>query len=96
MAQREPADWDLRADDDSHQGLGLWLLKKLVERTGGQLWILSGKAQYLLMGDSERTFSYPHHWPGVVIELEIPVNSVELVTDRDSEDLGHLAEELAI
>jgi len=87
---------EFRADDDCHQKLGLWILKKLVERTSGRLWILSGSAQYLLNGGVVSTHSYSPRWSGVVIELEIPVNSEELVSDNDIEDFGLLAEELAI
>jgi len=96
MAQRSPEEWDLRADDDCHQGLGLWLLKRLVERTSGRLWMLTGSAEYLLDGGVVTTQSHVPHWSGVVIELEIPVNSKEPVSDNDTEDLGLLAEELAI
>ncbi len=96
FAQRSLEDWDLRADDDAHQGLGLWLLRTLVKRTDGRLWVMSGNAQYLLDRNTDRSGVCARHWPGVVIELEIPVNSKELVSDYDIKDLSLLAEELAI
>ena len=57
---------------------------------------MSGTCQYVLGKEGERDYSCPRHWPGLVIELEIPVNSYELVSDNDIEGLGFLAEELAI
>ena len=57
---------------------------------------MSGNAQYLLDRNTDRSGVCARHWPGVVIELEIPVNSKELVSDYDIKDLSLLAEELAI
>lgn len=95
MAQRTAEDWDSNADGDAHQGMGLWQLRELVKRTSGQLWLLTGTAQYLLSQGKESTSVAPISWSGLALELEVPITYSEPIA-RDGEELDPLASELAI
>ncbi len=90
-------DCDGREDgDDHHQGIGLWELAQLVTATGGRVWVATGEASQLLTGGRWVKLTPVINWPGLAIELEIPLDSDAGKAKIKETGLEGLAEELGL
>lgn len=82
--------------DDHHLGLGLGQLVNLVKATGGELWILSGRGEYLLEPNGEHSQAAFADWQGVAIEMSIPVPRTSETESTDSQTLNDLGRRLGL
>lgn len=58
-----------------HAGMGLANLAELVLQADGTLWVCSGDASLVYQNGTWRTHDTDFSWPGVMIELKIPLTA---------------------
>lgn len=91
-----PESTSVRINDNHHLGLGLGHLVRLVNETGGEAWILSGKGECTLGRKGPRFGPSKTEWQGVAIEFSIPVVATEIIEPKHDQILDDLAGRLGI
>lgn len=86
------------AEENAHQGLGLYQLEQLVMQSGGSLWVSSGAAQRLMRDGAWQgeCSDSPVRWQGLAIEVCLPLESGLKSPTPYTEGLGDLASELGL
>jgi hypothetical protein len=90
------ADWG--EEENAHQGLGLASLEGLVTQVRGSLWVVSGSAQRVMEnGTWVGGCTVPAVlWPGVAIEVDLPVETGQRPEEPYNKRADELAKELGL
>lgn len=82
-----PKDLITQSSENHHAGEGLWQLLQLVNKLGGELWLLTGTGELSVAPThvAGRWHRSPLDWKGVAIEVSLPVE-VTYVADPQPGD----------
>lgn len=86
----------VKADEDNHhEGLGLFKLVDLVQKTDGNLSILSGNGLKLINNINPFESELEENWQGVVIYCKLNMNNLhKLKNNADQSDIDAIIKEL--
>lgn len=67
----------IKEEENHHEGLGLYKLVDLVQKTKGNLSILSGKGLKFIDADGDFDTELKNHWQGVVIYCTLNIQNIK-------------------
>ena len=85
----------IKEEENHHEGLGLYKLVDLVQKTKGNLSILSGQGLKFISAERELDSELKNHWQGVVIYCTLNIRNIKnALQNSDSSDIDAILKEI--
>lgn len=85
----------IKEEENHHEGLGLYKLVDLVQKTKGNLSILSGQGLNFISAEREFDSELKNHWQGVVIYCTLNIRNIKnALQNSDSSDIDAILKEI--
>ncbi len=85
----------IKEEENHHEGLGLYKLVDLVQKTKGNLSILSGQGLKFISAEREFDSELKNHWQGVVIYCTLNIRNIKnALQNSDSSDIDAILKEI--
>jgi len=62
-----------------NQGLGLTIIKDIITKSSGSLWLISGDKIVICKENSQMSYTLSHEWSGIILHGFIPRNNLNLL-----------------
>lgn len=85
----------IKEEENHHEGLGLYKLVDLVQKTKGNLSILSGQGLKFISAERELDSELKNHWQGVVIYCTLNIRNIKnALQNSDASDIDAILKEI--
>lgn len=85
----------IKEEENHHEGLGLYKLVDLVQKTKGNLSILSGQGLKFISAEREFDSELKNHWQGVVIYCTLNIRNIKnALQNSDASDIDAILKEI--
>lgn len=85
----------IKEEENHHEGLGLYKLVDLVQKTKGNLSILSGKGLKFINAEEELDTELKNNWQGVVIYCTLSIRNIKIdVQSSGTPDIDAILKEI--